>query len=64
MDDPDYADLVQDYMAVLNGICNPESTDRRAKDDQNELVERFGGRDAALNTGTPGATPVPGQGHE
>jgi len=63
-DDPDYADLVQDYKAILNSICDPEATDRRAKDDQNELVERFGGRDAALNTGTPGATPVPGQGHE
>ena len=64
VDDPDYAALVQAYRSVLNDICNPEATDRRAKDDQNELVERFGGRDAALNTGTPGATPVPGQGHE
>ena len=33
-------------------------------DDQNDLIERFGGREAALSMGTPGATPAPGQEHE
>ena len=42
----------------LLAICDPDSTDRRAKDDQNDLVEKFGGRENAFNTGTPGATPV------
>ncbi|MDG2033387.1 MAG: sulfatase-like hydrolase/transferase, partial [Rhodospirillales bacterium] len=63
-DDPAYGARVQEYTASLRDICDPEETDRRAKDDQNDLIERFGGREAALNTGTPGATPVPGQGHE
>ena len=46
------------------GGRTPEEVDRMAKDDQNELIERFGGRDAALTKGTPAATPVPGKGHE
>ena len=46
------------FEAMLRQRVDPEATDRRAKDDQNALVERFGGRDAALQTGTPGATPV------
>ena len=49
------------YERMLRAICDPEDVDRRAKDDQNALVERFGGRDAAFGTGTPGATPVPGE---
>ena len=60
----DYGEIVAEYEAYLRAICDPEKTDRQAKDDQNALIEKFGGRDAALNTGTPGATPVPGHGHE
>jgi choline-sulfatase len=42
-----------------------ESVDRLAKDDQAALIERYGGREAALAIGgTPGATPVPGGKHE
>jgi choline-sulfatase len=42
-----------------------DSVDRLAKDDQAALIERFGGREAALAVGgTPGATPVPGGKHE
>jgi len=62
--DPEYAEVVQEYEGYLREICDPEKTDRQAKDDQNALIEKFGGRDKALHTGTPGATPVPGQGHE
>ncbi len=58
------ASTVAEYHGYLLEICDPEKTDRSAKDDQNELVAQFGGPDAAFNTGTPGATPVPGQGHE
>jgi choline-sulfatase len=46
------------------GGRTPEEVDRMAKDDQNALVERHGGRDAAQYVGTPAATPVPGKGHE
>ncbi len=37
-----------------------ERVDRRAKDDQNALVARHGGRERALGIGPPGATPAPG----
>ena len=40
-------------------MLDAEATDRSAKDDQNALVARFGGREAALRKGPPGATPVP-----
>ena len=52
---------VAEYEAILRAICDPEHVDRRAKDDQNALTARFGGPEAAFRTGTPGATPVPGE---
>jgi len=52
-----------DLLRHLGGRT-PEQVDRMAKDDQNALVERHGGREAAMAVGTPGATPVPGKGHE
>ena len=55
--------LHQNLLEHLGGR-NPETIDRMAKDDQNALVERFGGRQQALIKGTPAATPVPGKGHE
>ena len=63
-DHPDHADARRDCEAALRAIVDPEKADRQAKDDQNALIEKFGGREAALTTGTPGATPVPGLGHE
>jgi choline-sulfatase len=59
-----YYQIVEEYNDDLRGICDPNKTDRQAKDDQNTLIEKFGGRERALHSGTPGATPVPGQGHE
>ena len=38
---------------------DPVAVDRLAKDDQNALVDRHGGREAALAVGKIGATPVP-----
>ena len=60
--DPAAAGRVAEYERLLRGICDPEATDRRAKDDQNALVARFGGREKAFETGTPGATPPPAEG--
>ena len=57
--DEQYVDVLKEYESLLRSIVDPEQTDRRAKDDQNALIEKFGGRDKALDTGTPGATPVP-----
>ena len=43
----------------LRCLLEPEAVDRLAKDDQNALVARHGGREAALAVGKIGATPVP-----
>ena len=57
--DPEYAEVVKKYEEILRSIVDPEEVDRRAKADQNALIERFGGREEALQTGTRGETPVP-----
>jgi choline-sulfatase len=43
-------------------MLDPVATDARAKADQAALVDRHGGREAALRLGPEGATPVPGVG--
>lgn len=60
--DPECADVLQDLDAELHKICDPEATDRQAFADQAALIERHGGRDAALRLGAPGATPPPSTG--
>jgi choline-sulfatase len=57
--DPRHRDTLARFEAQLRSMLDPEEVDRRAKRDQAQLVKRFGGRDKALQTGTPGATPVP-----
>ena len=51
--------VLAEHEAMLRAICDPEAVDRRAKADQAALVEKFGGRERALATGAPGATPAP-----
>ena len=55
------APTMAEYDRLLRRICDPEATDRMAKNDQNALVDRFGGPEKAFETGTPGATPAPGR---
>jgi choline-sulfatase len=62
--DPKYTELLKDFEAQLRKICNPEAVDRRAKADQDALIEKFGGAEKARSIGTPGATPVPDGTHE
>jgi choline-sulfatase len=51
---------IREYMASrLNQMLDPELTDQRAKADQDALIDRFGGREAALGKGPKGASPVP-----
>jgi choline-sulfatase len=51
---------IREHMAsLLNQMLDPEATDQRAKADQDALVARFGGREAALGKGPAGASPVP-----
>ncbi len=56
--DSRHAATVAHFERQLRDRLDPEAVDRRAKQDQNALVARFGGRDSALRSGTPGATPV------
>ena len=51
--------VLHEFERRLRARLDPEAVDRRAKADQAALLQRFGGRDAALSVGTPGATPVP-----
>ncbi|MCK9511047.1 MAG: sulfatase-like hydrolase/transferase [Pigmentiphaga sp.] len=57
--DERYRPVISRFERELCGRLDPAAVDRRAKRDQNDLVARFGGREAALATGNPGATPIP-----
>lgn len=57
--DPTYSEIVDCMQKRLCAIIDPIAVDARAKSDQQTLIQKFGGRDAALGIGTPGATPVP-----
>ncbi len=56
--DPAYAAVLAEMETTLRAMLDPEAVDRRAKDDQNALVARHGGREAALAKGYPGETPT------
>jgi choline-sulfatase len=55
----EHANNVAELRSELRKIVVPEAADERAGSDQRELVERFGGRKAAIQIGTEGATPAP-----
>ncbi|MEM1048375.1 MAG: sulfatase-like hydrolase/transferase [Pseudomonadota bacterium] len=57
--DPAFADRVAFMHDLLKTICDPEAVDRQAFADQAALIDRLGGREAALSLGAPGATPPP-----
>lgn len=54
-----HAHVVAQMEALLRSRLDPEAVDHRAKADQAALLARFGGPQAALSVGTPGASPVP-----
>jgi choline-sulfatase len=56
---PAHANDLRRLEALLRQWVDPEAVDRRAKSDQDALVARFGGREAALLVGPPGASPAP-----
>lgn len=58
-DDPHHSDLVHELKRELEGVVGFERTDRLARKDQQALIDRFGGPDAALHAGTQGVTPAP-----
>ena len=57
--DPAHAHTLVDLEQALAALLDPQRVDRLAKDDQNALVAHHGGREAALQIGRTGATPVP-----
>ena len=52
-------EVLAEMMAALRAICDPDATDARAFADQAAMIARYGGREAALQMGAPGATPPP-----
>ncbi|MDT0683563.1 sulfatase-like hydrolase/transferase [Roseicyclus sp. F158] len=58
-DDPAHGATRAAMRRELLAICDPEEVDREAKTDQNALVARFGGPEAASKVGPMGASPVP-----
>jgi choline-sulfatase len=60
--DPGHARVLSDCLAELRRWLDPDEVDLRAKRRQRELLDGFGGRDAALGRGDLGFTPAPGTG--
>ncbi len=56
--DPRHAAVLRAMQAELRGICDPEAIDALAKSDQQAMIERYGGVEAASRMGATGATPV------
>lgn len=57
-DRAEHQPLLAHFEGLLRKMLNPEDVDRRAKKDQEALIDRFGGREAALKLGYPGETPT------
>jgi choline-sulfatase len=57
--EPAHAAVLARMEGLLRAQLDPAAVDRRAKDAQNELVAKMGGREKALLLGPAGATPVP-----
>jgi len=51
--------VLDDMHAALCAICDVDAVDAQAFSDQAAMIARYGGRDAALQLGAPGATPPP-----
>jgi choline-sulfatase len=55
---PAYKDVQAAMHRELLAICDPEKVDKLAKEDQAELIRRFGGIEAAHKLGSSTSTPV------
>ncbi len=60
----DYQPILTEMEMMLREMLSPELVDARAKEDQRELVNRHGGREAVLARGTFTNSPVPGEAPE
>ena len=57
--DPQYQPLLDDLLAELGKILDPQAVDAAAKQDQARRIAQAGGRDAILNKGDFGYSPAP-----
>lgn len=57
--DPGFVEILSMMDEELRKICDPDVIDQQAFADQAALIEHYGGREAALKLGAPGATPPP-----
>jgi len=55
-----FADVLAQGERLLRSTLDPDAVDARAKKRQQQLLDGFGGRDAALARGDLGFTPAPG----
>ncbi len=55
----EYKATLEDMHKELSKFCDPDQANAQAFDDQAALIASYGGRDAALKLGAPGATPPP-----
>lgn len=60
--EPAMAQTLAMMQAELRAICDPDAVNAQAFADQDALIQRHGGRAAALKLGAPGATPPPSVG--
>ena len=58
--EPGYAGLVADCHAALRAVVDPDAVDALAKADQRARIAAYGGREAILQLGSFGHSPVPG----
>ena len=58
-DDPVCAQVLADMEQELRSICDPAEMNDLAFADQDAMIERYGGREVAMNMGAPAATPPP-----
>lgn len=56
---PAYADDLARMQAELRKICDPDAVNSEAFEDQDALIEAYGGKEAASKLGAPSATPPP-----
>jgi len=58
--DPGYRGVVAEAETALRKVVDPEAADRQARADQKAKIEELGGREAILDRGAFGYSPVPG----
>jgi choline-sulfatase len=56
---PAHARTLSEFEKLLRGQLDPEAVDQMAKADQQQLIERYGGRDVVLERGGLHGTPAP-----